>query len=55
MFIITAGEVAESNFTFLLLASGAALASPLGGWLGSRGKIGTLFLSISVGMAAGVL
>jgi ZIP family zinc transporter len=53
--MITAGEVAESNFTFLLLASAAALASPLGGWLGSRGKIGTLFLSISVGMAAGVL
>lgn len=47
--------MADSSFTFLWLAAGASLASPLGGWLGSRGKIGTLFLSISVGMAAGVL
>ncbi|WP_324261089.1 ZIP family metal transporter [Altererythrobacter sp. H2] len=47
--------MADSSFTFLWLAAGASLASPLGGWLGSRGKTGTLFLSISVGMAAGVL
>lgn len=53
--MVTAGEVVESNLTFLMLAGGATLASPLGGWLGSRAKIGTLFLSISVGMAAGVL
>jgi ZIP family zinc transporter len=50
-----AWHMVEGNFAFLLLASGAAIASPVGGWLGSHGKIGTLFLSISVGMAAGVL
>jgi ZIP family zinc transporter len=31
------------------------LASPLGGWLGSRFKAGTLFLSIATGLAGGVL
>lgn len=39
----------------MAIAGGAALASPLGGWLGSRFKAGTLFLSISTGLAGGVL
>ena len=40
---------------FLLIAGSAALASPLGGWFGSRLRAGTLFLSISTGLAGGVL
>jgi len=31
------------------------LASPLGGWFGSRFRAGTLFLSIAAGLAGGVL
>ena len=31
------------------------MASPLGGWLGSQFRAGTLFLSIAAGMAGGVL
>jgi len=37
------------------MAGGAALASLLGGWLGSRFRTGTLSLSISAGLAGGVL
>ena len=37
------------------MAGSAALASPLGGWLGSRFRAGTLFLSVSAGLAGGVL
>jgi ZIP family zinc transporter len=38
-----------------LIAGSAALASPLGGWFGSRFGAGTLFLSIAAGLAGGVL
>jgi ZIP family zinc transporter len=40
---------------FLVFAGAAAIASPLGGWLGLRLGTGSLFLSISVGLAGGVL
>jgi len=43
------------NHAFLLFAGGAAIASILGGWLGLRFRTGSLFLSISVGLAGGVL
>ena len=38
-----------------MVAGSAALASPLGGWIGSRFRAGTLFLSISAGLAGGVM
>jgi ZIP family zinc transporter len=43
------------NSAFLLFAGGAAIASLLGGWVGLRIRTGSLFLSISVGLAGGVL
>jgi ZIP family zinc transporter len=45
----------NGDFGFLLIAAAAALASPLGGWLGLRFRTGTLSLSILVGLAGGVL
>lgn len=46
-----AGDIEQ----LLLIAGAAALASPLGGWLGLQFRAGTLFLSIAVGLAGGVL
>lgn len=45
----------DNHVAFLMIAGSAALASPLGGWLGSRFRAGTLSLSIAAGLAGGVL
>jgi ZIP family zinc transporter len=49
------GRRIDNHVAFLLIAGSAALASPLGGWFGSRFRTGTLFLSIATGLAGGVL
>lgn len=49
------GRRIDRHVIFLTIAGSAALASPLGGWCGSRFSSSTLFLSVSAGLAGGVL